>query len=99
MTDERVEKAVLGSVRLDSDVWAAIRAMPESLNQYLRRELLSRGHRPSKRAQVAAELAASDLTAQVVGREDIDYGSHESLPRGEHVANMRKPLLKPKEKR
>ena len=35
-----IEKSVLGSVRLDSDVWQAVKAMPESLNVYLRRELL-----------------------------------------------------------
>src|ERR1051325_11162058 len=54
-----------------------------------------------RKQKVAEELAASDLTAQVVERDDIDYGHHESLPRGEHVANLKsfKPLLKPKEKR
>lgn len=36
-----IKKAVLGSVRLDSDVWEAVRAMPESLNQYLRRQLVA----------------------------------------------------------
>ena len=36
-----VEKSVLGSVRLDSDVWAAVRGMDCSLNQFLRRALLS----------------------------------------------------------
>lgn len=38
-----IKKAVLGSVRLDSDVWEAVRAMPESLNRYLRRSLLEPG--------------------------------------------------------
>lgn len=39
MADE-IKKSVLGSVRLDSDVWEAVRAMPESLNVYLRRNLI-----------------------------------------------------------
>ena len=42
MTQE-IEKSVLGSVRLDSDVWGAVRAMECSLNQYLRGALLGRG--------------------------------------------------------
>lgn len=31
------------SIRLDDDVYAAVRAMPESLNKYLRRNLLEPG--------------------------------------------------------
>jgi hypothetical protein len=55
------------------------------------------GKKLSKEDRLKAELAASDLTAQVVEREDIEYGHHESIPRGEHVANSRfaGPLLKP----
>ena len=54
----------------------------------------------SKAAKVAEGLAVSDLTAQVVEREDIEYGHHETLPRGEHVASrgFRGPILKPSEK-
>ena len=37
-----IKKSVLGSVRLDSDVWAAVRAMDCSLNQYLRAVLLEK---------------------------------------------------------
>ena len=39
MTKE-IKKSVLGSVRLDSDVWEAVRGMGCSLNQYLRSNLL-----------------------------------------------------------
>jgi len=38
-----IKKSVLGSVRLDSDVWEAVRGMPQSLNQYLRYMLLENG--------------------------------------------------------
>lgn len=44
--------------------------------------------RVSKKQEIVEELKASDLTAQMVGREDIEYGTHEQLPKGEHVANM-----------
>lgn len=139
-----IKKAVLGSVRLDSDVWEAVRAMDVSLNVYLRVALLEsvaptaplvseavneaarqtiynqppaegmpdvRPNRPvyerktSKKQEVINELAANDLTAQAVGREDIEYGLHTDLPRGEHVANLaveragKKPLLRPKERK
>lgn len=43
----------------------------------------------SKRERVVAELASSDLTAQAVERTDIEYGSHEETPRGQHVASIR----------
>lgn len=43
----------------------------------------------NRKQQIAEELRASDLTAQVTGRDDIDYGHHESLPRGEHVARIK----------
>ena len=39
MTEE-IKKSVLGSVRLDSDVWEAVRGMESSLNVYLRAALL-----------------------------------------------------------
>lgn len=38
-----IKKAVLGSVRLDSDIWEAIKKMPLSLNQYLRKSLSAGG--------------------------------------------------------
>jgi len=82
MTEPRIEKAVLGSVRLDSDVWDAVRAMPVSLNVYLREALLNgKPRKVSKAAQVVAERAASDTSAQLAGRADeIDYGDIESQP-------------------
>lgn len=44
----------------------------------------------SKKQKVEDELRRSDLTAQLCGgRPEIEYGHHETLPRGEHVANRR----------
>lgn len=42
----------------------------------------------SKKQRIEDALRQSDLTAQLAGRDDIEYGHHESLPRGEHVARM-----------
>lgn len=43
----------------------------------------------SKKQKIEESLRESDLTAQLSGRTDIQYGHHDSLPRGEHVANRR----------
>lgn len=40
----------------------------------------------SKKQRVEDALRESDLGAQLAGRTDIEYGHHETLPRGEHVA-------------
>lgn len=48
------------------------------------------GKKKSKKIQVEEALRRSDLTAQSVGREDIEYGHFDSLPRGEHVARLGK---------
>lgn len=40
----------------------------------------------SKKQKIEDALRQSDLTAQIAERDDIEYGHHESLPRGEHVA-------------
>lgn len=46
----------------------------------------------SKKQKIEDQLRESDWTAQLSGgRTDVEYGHHESLPRGEHVANLRKP--------
>ena len=50
----------------------------------------------NKRAKAVADLAASDLTAQAVGRDDIEYGNHEETPRGQHVANIGKRPIREK---
>lgn len=58
-----IEKSVLGSVRLDSDVWDAVRAMPCSLNLYLRENLLTGATPPrklSKKERMVEELRAID---------------------------------------
>lgn len=54
-------------------------------------DILNRYRKVSKKQKLVDELRASDLTAQAVGgRDDVEYGLHDSLPRGEHVANRRK---------
>lgn len=44
----------------------------------------------SKKQRIEEELRQSDLTAQLAERDNIEYGHHESLPRGEHVARLRR---------
>lgn len=46
--------------------------------------------RRSKKQQTEDELRDSDVTAQLSGRDNIVYGHHDSLPRGEHVARRTK---------
>jgi hypothetical protein len=51
--------------------------------------LNSQPKRKSKKIQIEEALKRSDLTAREVGRDDIEYGHHDQLPRGEHVARLR----------
>lgn len=51
------------------------------------------GKKLSKAARAKQELAASDLTAQAVGRDDIEYGTDTELPQGEHVTRITKPAV------
>ena len=44
----------------------------------------------SKKQRIEEELKQSDLTAQLSGRDDVEYGHHDSLPRGEHVTRLGK---------
>lgn len=44
----------------------------------------------SKKQKIEEQLKASDLGAQLTGRTDIEYGHHETLPRGEHVARLKR---------
>lgn len=99
-----IERAVLGSVRLDSDVWEAVRAMPYSLNVFLREQLLNgkaltpeieariaanvRPRRQTKKDKIVQALRESDVTAKELGREDIEYGPHTDLPAGPNVATL-----------
>ena len=46
--------------------------------------------RKSKKEQVADELRESDLTALETDRRDIEYGPHDSLPSGQHVARIKR---------
>jgi len=92
-----IEKSVLGSVRLDSDVWDAVRGMPVSLNQYLREALLSEKAKPrklSKKAQLAESRKAADPVAQQLGRDDIDYMNPDELPSAGSVGVRRE--MRPK---
>lgn len=61
---------------------AAIRELQAQLNAKPQRSR-------SKKQRVEDELRASDLTAQTAGRQDIEYGHHDTLPRGEHVARVK----------
>lgn len=44
----------------------------------------------SKKQKIEDDLRQSDLTARLAGRDDVEYGHHETLPRGEHVARTTK---------
>lgn len=52
--------------------------------------LNSQPKRKSKKIQIEEALRRSDLTAREVGRDDIEYGHHDQLPRGQHVARMKR---------
>lgn len=97
-----IQKSVLGSVRLDSDVWEALRAMDCSLNQYLRESFFGVGLTPaiekriaaqaqprklSKKAAHIAALKASDPVATVLERDDIEHGNME-LPSSGSIATV-----------
>lgn len=56
------------------------------LDRYDRPHEAPRQRSRSKKQKIEDSLRESDLTAQVAERTDIEYGHHESLPRGEHVA-------------
>ena len=45
--------------------------------------------RKSKKIQIEEALRRSDLSAQLCDRKDIEYGPHDCLPRGEHVARLK----------
>lgn len=46
--------------------------------------------RKSKKIQVEEALRRSDLTGRLAERDDVEYGDHDQLPRGEHVARLSK---------
>jgi hypothetical protein len=46
------------------------------------------GKRKSKRTSAADELKRSDLTAQLAERDNIIYGSSDSIPGGEHIIRL-----------
>src|SRR5262245_63378138 len=93
MKNDLKPKSVIGSVRLDADVWKAVREMPVSLNQFLREALFKERAKPKNRKERAIEaLAASDITARETERRDIEYGHHDDLPdAGRNVASLARP--------
>ena len=50
----------------------------------------SQPRKKSKKIQIEEALRRSDLGAQLAERTDVEYGHHDSLPRGEHVARMKR---------
>lgn len=73
------------SYRIDDDVHAAILALPESLNQYLRRNLLfAAPKKKSKKAIQVEALRASDPMADE--RPEIDYAAADVVPTGGSVS-------------
>lgn len=47
--------------------------------------------RKNARQRIAEDLKASDVSAQLAGRDNIEYGPYDSLPQGgEHIARVRK---------
>lgn len=89
-----IEKSVLGSVRLDSDIWEAVRAMPCSLNRYLRSNLLGEVRVAGPQGTVKVERSGGKVSATVnvesASRKALDY-----TPAG----FRREPLLKPGERK
>ena len=51
--------------------------------------LNSQPKKKSKKIQIEEALRRSDLGAQLAERTDVEYGHHDSLPRGEHVARIK----------
>jgi hypothetical protein len=46
--------------------------------------------RKSEKLLQEEELKRSDLSARLAGRDDVEYGHFDSLPRGQHVARITK---------
>lgn len=55
-----------------------------ALNQY------RGGKVKRKKEKIEETLRRSDVTAQLAGRDDVEYAPHDSLPSGMHVTNLRK---------
>ena len=51
--------------------------------------LNSQPKKKSKKVREEEALRRSDLGAQPAERTDVEYGHHDSLPRGEHVARLK----------
>jgi hypothetical protein len=87
---ERASPLILRSIRVSQDVWEMVQGHEMSPNQLLRIALglemneetvrKVRQRRETRREQLARERAAADVTAQAVGRDDVDYSDTESTP-------------------
>lgn len=85
---------IVGTAAFRSIVDADNRAIAGGLLPQDAEEIVSalnaQPRKKSKKVQIEEQLKRSDLTAQEVGRDDIEYGHFDSLPRGEHVARMKR---------
>jgi hypothetical protein len=80
-----------GFQRLAEDVSRGVYASdPEFFLKDLKALIGDTVRRKTKKVLQEEALKRSDLTAREVGRDDIEYGPHDQLPRGEHVARLSK---------
>ena len=80
-----------GFQRLAEDVARGVYASnPEFFLRDLKALIGDTVRRKAKKVLQEEALKRSDLTAREVGRDDIEYGHHDQLPRGEHVAHIGK---------
>lgn len=78
------EKHKLHNVRLDDEVWAAVKAMGCSLNQYLRASLLAESEQPTFKTT----------------KDAMAFAQREKIPAVVPVSRpFKSPLLKPSEKK
>jgi len=95
-----IKKSVLGSVRLDSDIWEAVRAMPRSLNQYLRSNLLGEMRlAPKGMITVEERQGKVSATVNVFSEPLASQGPSRGVAEKMSTHRPRKPLLKPKERK
>lgn len=98
MTETR--KSVLRSVRLDDDVWAAIKGMDCSLNQYLRSALLEAGLAPRLTSAPTSSSEARILEEErEILSEPSPFDSREREAAKPKERPFKPPLLKPSEKK
>ena len=83
------------TVVLDEEVWEGLKVNVLSANQLLRvalgldKEAVPSRRRLSRLEREAQVRAATDLTAQAVGRQDVDYRDLEAMPTTHIVEDSR----------